>query len=666
MRQTGPSQRSTRRHTRQVVACYRVSRGLRAAALSLVFALLAGCLHAQLNGSIAGATITITELRNPAVVATTATSADESLNIALYGEEAWNGWNAVVRHWLLGIFTVDGRQVSEGKLYLVTASGGVETDMNRDLQADANPTPVSHDWRAIMTGEQVLDVGYKVSALTEAAYRWIAADINSLDDNELLARLDSVSAALVSDVTDDGVVDYGDLLSWTRILNAGASFKGEIDTLNAFSDALVLGGTESALDELAFAIMGPAPGNEYWRQLAAEIDDGSFATAAFLYAQEPDPDFCVAGSLSQAAKDRQLRVVNEIRALHDLPAVSYSSTYDGAVQGAALIQHANNYLSHFPMPGDNCFTEAGAQASGSANLSGGFRASDPAEDMINHVSDARNVGLLAAAGHRRSTLNPFMAYTAYGQVEGRSAQKVFGFDAEPDVLPEIQVDYVAFPYETYPYLFISADPAFPTPWSFTVVEDKLNIWGNQRDYFSAASVNVTRLRDGEQMAITDQYHDSDGFGVPNFFSWQVPDWEYDTRYRVDIGNVSMASGELRDYSYEVFIDYAGLVDLHEPLEAGDSQSGNQLQGSIADGDDRDSYMLELGGSASFTGRSQYSNQAFYILLYGPDKQLVRAQDQAFTVSLEPGLYTVVVSACSEGRCYVVNTPTQYEVDISLD
>ena len=48
---------------------------------------LAGCLHTQLNGSLAGATISIAELRNPEAIVLSTTSADDAQSRLLYGEE---------------------------------------------------------------------------------------------------------------------------------------------------------------------------------------------------------------------------------------------------------------------------------------------------------------------------------------------------------------------------------------------------------------------------------------------------------------------------------------------------------------------------------------------------------------------------------------------------
>ena len=162
---------------------------------------------------------------------------------------------------------------------------------------------------------------------------------------------------------------------------------------------------------------------------------------------------------------------------------------------------------------------------------------------------------MAAAGHRRWLLNPFAIYMSYGQVHGYAAQKAFRFDREPNVLPLIEVDYIAFPYETYPFTLMSNDP----PWSFSVVEDKISKWGNQHPYFDSATVSVTRVSDGARLTVGNLYTDTTGYGIPNFLSWNVAAWEFDTLYQVEIGNVAMQRGGTRSFSYQVYIDRAGLM-----------------------------------------------------------------------------------------------------------
>ena len=128
------------------------------------------------------------------------------------------------------------------------------------------------------------------------------------------------------------------------------------------------------------------------------------------------------------------------------------------------------------------------------------------------------------------------------------------FGREPDITPQVEVDYIAFPYETYPFTLMSYDP----PWSFSVVEDKSSSFGNWHPYFESATVSVTRVSDGTSLTVSDLYTDTSGFGVPNFLSWNVADWEFDTLYQVEINNVAMQRGGTRSFSYQVYIDRAGL------------------------------------------------------------------------------------------------------------
>ena len=119
--------------------------------------------------------------------------------------------------------------------------------------------------------------------------------------------------------------------------------------------------------------------------------------------------------------------------------------------------------------------------------------------------------------------------------------------------PRIDVEFVAFPYEVYPYPFLLGDP----PWSFSVIEDPDDYWNNLGDYFREVTIRVTRVLDGAELTITDQYTDTGVSGPLNFLSWQVEGWEYDTLYEVEIGNVALPAGPT-DYVYSVFIEHDNL------------------------------------------------------------------------------------------------------------
>ena len=298
----------------------------------------------------------------------------------------------------------------------------------------------------------------------------------------------------------------------------------------------------------------------YWQQISRDLIEGTYRTAEFLYAEEPDLDTCRAGELTQGAKDRALEAMNQIRALHGLEPVQWSGGTEDQVREAALIQAANGFPRHDPEASAICYTDAGAVGSRTSNLSGwrgGFlQDRDPATNMVKWTNDASNRGRIAGVGHRRWLLNPFATYMSYGQVHGYAAQKVFGFDEEAPITPHITVDYVAFPYETYPYHLVEGDP----PWSFSVVEDKRNLWNKQHPYFETATISVIRTADGASLGTTDRYTDTRGFGVgvSNLLSWQVEGWEYDTVYEVEISNVTLRNGVRRSYAYPVFIDRASI------------------------------------------------------------------------------------------------------------
>ena len=295
----------------------------------------------------------------------------------------------------------------------------------------------------------------------------------------------------------------------------------------------------------------------YWRQYEADAAAATYQTAAYLYAEKPDVAACLAGRLTQDARNRALEAANQIRALHGLPPVRWNSSYSRQVQETALIQAANDFLRHQPDLGAACYSEVGAAGSGTSNLSASSVLSDPAADMISWTHDATNVGLFAAAGHRRWVLNPFSRWFAYGQVEGFAAHKAFGYRREEFAGPAaIEVEFVAFPYEVYPFHLVDGDP----PWSFSVIADKASFWNNRGDYFRDATVTVTRLADGASQPVRGRYTDTRAYGLPNFLSWQVDGWEYDTLYEVAIDNVVLGDGERRRYVYAVFIEREGLID----------------------------------------------------------------------------------------------------------
>jgi len=403
---------------------------------------------------------------------------------------------------------------------------------------------------------------------------------------------------------------------------------------------------------------------QFWATTTKEIEAKTFTSDDFLYNQTPDVASCFSGELSYSAKLRTIESLNQIRTLHRLPFISYDETSDNQVQQAALIQKANNFLSHTPASSAACYSQAGYEGSNSSNLHLGSFPSDPAADLINLINDAANISNLKAVGHRRALLNPFLAFTSYGQVLGASAVKVFNFSDDSTSSPDEIPNFVAFPYLRYPYSFFSdLTSNKKTPWSISIIEDNTSLRGNQHEYFAQAKVTVKRKDNGQILTIDNIYTDTNAVGVPNLLSWTVNEWKYDTWYSVSIENIETQSSLLNSLQYDVFIDYKNLIDLNFPLEGGDQQNEKAIRGSLFTSDDKDSFTLTLAGTVTFLASSQYSNLAFFMSLYNADKQLVISKDDSFSLELPAGEYTLKISNCNEQQaCY--SSAKNYNIQIN--
>lgn len=387
----------------------------------------------------------------------------------------------------------------------------------------------------------------------------------------------------------------------------------------------------------------------YWRQVLEEIEGAGFTTDNFLYAIKPVVGNCDPGALTPAAKERALKALNKVRDLHYLPGAEQDGFYDMQMQESSLVQRANNYLNHFPDPGDTCYTAGAEEGASTSNLYGGTGQSDPASDIFGWTNDNNNIAALMEAGHRRWILFPQLGYMSYGQVEGFASQKVFGFGTPPANQPSEELEFVAMPYQHYPYVMVSQGDK-PTPWSFSMAPPTGAT--SSFDYFSSATVSVNEKASGKTLSVQNLHRDNKGFGLANFLSWMVEGWNYDTDYIVTIGNIRMPGGELRDIEYPVTVDRYNLLNLEYPRESGDSREANVLTGTFNSGLDKDSYTIALAGNTTVTGQSEFSNQGFFVLVYDKGKNLVKSSDQAFSRDFSKGKYTIVISLCDEsGLCY---------------
>ena len=288
----------------------------------------------------------------------------------------------------------------------------------------------------------------------------------------------------------------------------------------------------------------------------APAPTGSWAgNAAALFSTQPDVANCRPGTLLQSVRDDVLARLNAIRALHRLPAVSYSSADDEQATQAALMMAANGQLSHTPAASWKCYTTLGANGAGTSNLYGGLISPYLAyytEDMYlgGWLTETSNL-VVDSVGHRRWLLDPFLGKIAYGRVAqvladgsrtDAAAMKVVTFTGGVSVPADLP-PFVAYPYGDYPARYF--DPS--SLLSFTVIADTTQRGGaNATVDFSKATIAVS---DGANaLTVSSVSFDNERYAVPNNLQFKVAGLKPGVSYSVKITGVGVR-GTSTDYSY---------------------------------------------------------------------------------------------------------------------
>ena len=282
---------------------------------------------------------------------------------------------------------------------------------------------------------------------------------------------------------------------------------------------------------------------------------GFTAQAAAMYATQPDIAGCQPGQLSAATTQAVLASLNGIRALHRLPPVTYSAGDEAAAQAAALLQAANDSLSHTPPTSWKCHTALGATGSATSNLYAGFGngLGVQSDDSIlaGWMTETDNVAV-DNVGHRRWLLDPFLGTIAYGRVIGASptrtrgdaaAIKVFGNAGSGSVNGTLP-PFVAYPYGDYPARYFATDALL----SFGVIASTTRGSSANAQVDYAGAVITVRQRGGGALSVSKQSSDNQGYGLPNNLQFAVAGLQSGTTYDVTIDGVSV-SGTRQSYSY---------------------------------------------------------------------------------------------------------------------
>ncbi len=185
----------------------------------LAMALVTACEQAQVNGPVGGGLVSVTELQSGALVLENPVpTSDEAAAIALYTQESWDGFNDFVRLSVLGINQFADLDVDDNTWYVLTISGGMDYDSDRNFVIDM--TPVTGSVNAIVKGSRLEESEFTVSAVTEAIYQRVRDQAANLSDAELQSLLDESAVALVGDVDESGSVDYEDALKWNYLISS--------------------------------------------------------------------------------------------------------------------------------------------------------------------------------------------------------------------------------------------------------------------------------------------------------------------------------------------------------------------------------------------------------------------------------------------------------------
>jgi len=185
----------------------------------------------------------------------------------------------------------------------------------------------------------------------------------------------------------------------------GASTGGAVGTGGAAG-----AGGSGGMSTGAAGAVGAADVCARWKADRADLSEGTWnGTVAG----------CMAGDLGAVPRANALRLVNLYRWFAGLPAVVTDPALDAKDQQCALMQRANNSLSHSPPTTWTCYTQDGADAAGNSNISSGLAVSS----VDGYMVDSGNATTI---GHRRWILSNSLGPIGIGGTDKASCMWTLG------------------------------------------------------------------------------------------------------------------------------------------------------------------------------------------------------------------------------------------------
>jgi uncharacterized protein YkwD len=274
--------------------------------------------------------------------------------------------------------------------------------------------------------------------------------------------------------------------------------------------------------------------------------------AVYNAAEDPTMDWqgdygtCEAGTTTANFRALVALRINYFRAMAGVPAaITLDDDYNKAAQEAALMMSANNSLDHNPPPTWSCYTQAGGDAAGSANLALGV--SGP-EAIRGYIEDP---GLYnGEVGHRRWLLYPQTQQMGTGDVPGTSTNWPANATQVVDPnfggpRPATRDGFVSWPppgFVPYSLVYPRWSVSFPGA-DFTTAQVSLSSNG------VPVPVVLEQVLDGYGENTLVWY--PAGLDPTQSFAWPQP--AADTTYTVMVDNVGLSSGGVTNFHYAVTI-----------------------------------------------------------------------------------------------------------------
>ncbi len=363
----------------------------------------------------------------------------------------------------------------------------------------------------------------------------------------------------------------------------------------------------------------------YWAEQARAIMTQHWVDPEELYAEIPDIEQCIAGSVSDETQQQILTFMNHARAIHGLEPLAYRPEYDGETAAAALLIAARgDFYSTDINYYDRCQSAEAEEGLRDSALRWGrweFEDSLPelASETLNPVHSLTHwlstyevpeplitpVPPLDPNFIRPLLLDPALAATSYGQAGPAAALSCKENGALPiypsPISPEI--DFIAYPYERFPY-FMAPDYSW-------------DIQLRSSSDMSDAVVCVTNIDTGELIPVQNQRT----MNTRGYLRWNIFA-QADTHYQVSIHNIGIAeSGQMSTISYPVFIDYSSIAYVNAPLEDSDVQTGSELTGKLSSLDDVDTFQIALSGDVELKS-TRVSGENIEIAVFSPEGDLL--------------------------------------------